>query len=432
MTFDTLGLKPEILSALEKRGYKIATPTQAQAIPAIMQGKDVLGGAQTGTGKTAAFALPILNRLSDNTKRSKYPRALVITPTRELADQVAESFRTYGGNLKLVSVKIYGGVKINPQISTLKNGSDIIIATPGRLLDHLNQKTINLNNVEVLVLDEADRMLDMGFINDIRKIMKYLPQKRQNLLFSATYSKEIKVLADGVLKNPVSIEVSRRNTAAEKVEQVVHHVRKDQRKEMLAHLIQDGGWYQTLVFVKMKHGANRLAQQLNKMGIPSAAIHGDKSQGARTRALNDFKKGDIQALIATDVAARGLQIDNLDFVVNYDLPQVPEDYVHRIGRTGRAGKSGKAISLVYPEDRKQLERIERLLKHSIDVRKVDGFEVLPYSERVKSLESGAGKSRRKPLSEEIKVKPDKKRYLTNKNRSNNPRSNSNNNRGRRR
>lgn len=409
MTFNTLGLKPEILSALEKRGYKTATPIQAKAIPAILEGKDVLGGAQTGTGKTAAFALPILNRLSDNTTRTKHPRALVITPTRELADQVAESFRSYGGNLRLVSVKIYGGVKINPQISTLKNGSDIIITTPGRLLDHLNQKTINLNNVEVLVLDEADRMLDMGFINDIRKIMKYLPQKRQNLLFSATYSKEIKVLADGILKNPVSIEVSRRNTVAEKVEQVVHHVGKDQRKEMLAHLIKDGGWCQTLVFVKMKHGANRLAQQLNKMGIPSAAIHGDKSQGARTRALNDFKKGDIQALIATDVAARGLQIDNLDFVVNFDLPQVPEDYVHRIGRTGRAGKSGKAISLVYPDDMKQLERIERLLKHSIDVRDVEGFAVLPDLERKITGESGAGNSRRKPQSVEVKVKPDKKR-----------------------
>jgi len=418
MTFNKLGLKPEILSALEKTGYNKATPIQEQAIPAIMNGKDVLGGAQTGTGKTAAFALPILDRLSENPKRAKYPRALVITPTRELADQVAESFRTYGRDLKLVSTKIYGGVKINPQISALKNGTDIVIATPGRLLDHLNQGTIKLNQVEILVLDEADRMLDMGFINDIKKIIKNLPEGRQNLLFSATYSKDIKILANGVLKNPVNIEVSKRNTAADKVEQFVHHVAKDQRKELLAHLIQDGSWYQALVFVKMKHGANRLAQQLNKLGIPSAAIHGDKSQGARTRALKDFKKGDIQALIATDVAARGLQIDNLDYVVNFDLPQVPEDYVHRIGRTGRAGKSGKAVSLVHPEDKKQLQRIEKLLKYTIDTVKVEGFEPLPFSEKKEERNYSA-----KTSSAEVKVKPDRKRYLTNKSRQNNRKNN---------
>lgn len=422
MTFNKLGLNPEILNALEKSGYKKATPIQAQAIPAIMQGKDVLGGAQTGTGKTAAFALPVLNKLSESPKRAKHPRALVVTPTRELADQVGESFRTYGRNLKLVSTKIYGGVKINPQISSLKNGTDIVIATPGRLLDHIGQKTIRLNNIEVLILDEADRMLDMGFINDIRKIIKALPEKRQNLLFSATYSKDIKKLAGGVLKNPVNVEVSRRNTAAEKVEQVVHFVPRGQRKELLAHLIKEGSWYQTLVFVKMKHGANRLAQQLDRLGIPSAAIHGDKSQGARTRALKDFKKGDIQALIATDIAARGLQIDNLDYVVNYDLPQVPEDYVHRIGRTGRAGKSGKAISLVHHDDKKQLQRIERLLKYTIDVKDVDGFEIKSAAEINAERNQGTSHSRNAGSGshgESVKVKPDRKRYLTNKKRLNN-------------
>lgn len=428
MTFDKLGLKPEILMALEKQGYKFATPIQAEAIPAVLSGKDVLGGAQTGTGKTAAFALPILNRLSENPQKIKHPRALVVTPTRELADQVAESFRTYGRNLKLVSTKIYGGVKINPQISSLKNGCDIVIATPGRLLDHLNQGNIKLNNVEVLVLDEADRMLDMGFINDIKKIIKNLPAQRQNLLFSATYSKEIKTLVNGILNNPVTIEVSRGNTAAEKVEQTVHLVGKNQRKDLLAHLIHDGCWYQALVFVKMKHGANRLAQQLNKMGIPSSAIHGDKSQGARTKALKDFKKGDIQALIATDIAARGIQIDNLDYVVNYDLPQVPEDYVHRIGRTGRAGKSGRAISLVHPEDIKQLQRIEKLLKHTIDVKEVEGFDFTSVPEKTVEHHSHSRKTGNK--SDSSRVKPDRKPYLKNKSRSPNSRNNSNRSRSR--
>ena len=419
MTFDNLGLKEEILKALNNKGYKRATPIQAKAIPAIIDGNDVLGGAQTGTGKTAAFALPILNNLSENQERTRHPRALVITPTRELADQVGESFRSYGKNLKLVSAKIYCGVKINSQISTLKNGADIIIATPGRLLDHINQKTIKLHNIKILVLDEADRMLDMGFIRDIKKIISTLPEKRQNLLFSATYSKDIKALAKGVLHDPVNIEVSERNTAAEKVDQYVHFVEKGQRKNYLAHLIKEGGWFQVLIFVKMKHGANRLAAQLNKMDIPSAAIHGDKSQGARNRALSQFKKGDVQALVATDVAARGLQIDNLDYVVNYDLPQVPEDYVHRIGRTGRAGKSGNAISLVHGEEAKQLERIERLLKYKIDVDKVNDFDP-------ESVISGKATETPKP----VRVKPDRKRYLTNTSRSNNPKMN-NRNRSRR-
>jgi ATP-dependent RNA helicase RhlE len=414
VTFNKLGFGPEILSVLERKGYNKPTPIQAQAIPPVMKGKDVLGGAQTGTGKTAAFALPILHRLSETGKRERHPRSLVITPTRELADQVCTSFRSYGGNLNLNTVKIFGGVKINPQISSLKNGADVVVATPGRLLDHLNQKTINLKNVEVLVLDEADRMLDMGFIHDIKKILKKLPENRQNLLFSATYSKEIRSLASSVLKNPVNVEVTPRNTAAEKVEQAVHHVDKAQRKELLVHLIREGNWFQTLVFVSMKHGANRLAKYLDKNGIPSAAIHGDKSQGARTRALEQFKKGDIQALVATDIAARGLQIDNLDSVINFDLPQVPEDYVHRIGRTGRAGKSGKAISLVHPEARKQLQRIERILKQDIPVERADGFTPSAAPAEVSRSKATDHKPARKPASaSQVRVKPDRKPYMKN-------------------
>lgn len=373
MTFNKLGLKPEILKAIIDKGYRKATPIQSQSIPAILKGKDILGGAQTGTGKTAAFALPILELLSDSVKRTKKPRALILTPTRELADQVGESFQAYGQHLILKSTTIYGGVSINPQISTLKKGCDIIVATPGRLIDHINQKTINLSDIEILVLDEADRMLDMGFIRDIKKIIQELPKKRQNLLFSATYSNEIKKLAGEILKNPVAVEVTKRNTAAEKVEQVVHNVDKRQKRHLLAHLIKEQSWYQVLVFVRTKHGANRLATQLKKSGIPSSAIHGDKSQGARTRALKDFKQGDLQTLIATDIAARGIHLDDLSHVVNFDLPQVPEDYVHRIGRTGRAGKSGIAISLICPEDEKQLVRIEKLLKTKIPVEEVKSF-----------------------------------------------------------
>lgn len=373
MTFDHLGLKPEILKAVDFKGYKTATPIQAQSIPAILDGKDVMGGAQTGTGKTAAFALPILNNLSNTPAISKHPRALVLTPTRELADQVGKSFTTYGNFLKLKTAIIYGGVNIKPQKSTLKNGTDIIVATPGRLLDHLNQNNICLSQIEILVLDEADRMLDMGFIRDIKKIISFLPTVRQNLLFSATYGKDIKSLAAGILKNPVSVEVARRNTAAEKVEQKIHLIERNQKRHLLAHLVKEEAWYQVLIFVRTKHGANRLSHQLEKKGIPSSSIHGDKSQGARTRALGEFKKGNLQALVATDVAARGIDLENLTHVVNFDLPQTPEDYVHRIGRTGRAGKSGIAISLVSPEEKKQLQQIEKLLKKSIVIEKVEGF-----------------------------------------------------------
>ncbi len=375
MNFNKLGLCPEILEAVEARGYQNMTPIQAQAIPAILQGKDVLGGAQTGTGKTAAFALPILEMLdaAPVSRGRRKPRALILTPTRELADQVGESFRVYGKYLSLRSAAIYGGVSINPQISVLKKGMDIVIATPGRLLDHLDQKTINLSEIEILVLDEADRMLDMGFIRDIQRILKFLPPERQNLMFSATYEKEIRKLAGSLLNDPVSVEVAKRNTAAEMVEQKVHHIDKTQKRHLLAHLIKTGGWYQVLVFVRTKHGANRLAKQLLKENIPSAAIHGDKSQGARTRALTQFKQGDLQALIATDVAARGIHLEELSHVVNFDLPQVPEDYVHRIGRTGRAGKSGTAISFVSPDEIKQIQRIEKLLKNRIPLEDVKGF-----------------------------------------------------------
>ena len=374
MNFDKLELDSKLISAVTDKGYKKATPIQAEAIPAILAGKDVLGGAQTGTGKTAAFALPILNNLLNGNRNSKHPRALIITPTRELAIQVGDSFRSYGKNVDLTIATIYGGVKITPQISTLKNGVDIIVATPGRLLDHINQGSIKLHEVGIFVLDEADRMLDMGFINDIKKIIFKLPPKRQNLLFSATYNSDIRVLASSLLVSPVTVEVTKRNSAAESVKQEVYNVSKEDKFELLQHLITTKNWFQILIFVKTKHGANKLAKNLGKSKIPSAAIHGDKSQGARTRALKDFKKGDIQVLVATDVAARGIQIDDLSCVINFDLPQVAEDYVHRIGRTGRAGKSGLAISLVSSLERPMLARIEKLLKTDIKTESIKGFE----------------------------------------------------------
>lgn len=383
MTFEQLGLKPEILKSVSYKGYSETTPIQAQSIPAILRGKDLMGGAQTGTGKTAAFALPILHNLSETPSYSKYPRALVLTPTRELADQVGESFTEYGKFLPLKSVKVYGGVNIKKQIKELRNSSDIVIATPGRLLDLLNQNHIGLSQIEVLVLDEADRMLDMGFIRDIKKIITYLPSERQNLLFSATYSNDIKKLAAGILKDPVSVEVAKRNTAAEKVEQKIHLIDQNQKRHLLAHLVKEESWFQVLVFVKTKHGANRLSKQLLNGGISSSSIHGDKSQGARTKALNDFKEGRLQALVATDVAARGIDMENLSHVVNFDLPQTPEDYVQRIGRTGRAGKSGTAISFVSPDEKKQLYQIEKLLKKTISVEKVTGFKSvqIPVAEK---------------------------------------------------
>jgi ATP-dependent RNA helicase RhlE len=365
MSFADLGLKPELLRAVAEKGYSIATPIQTKAIPAVLGGQDVLAGAQTGTGKTAAFVLPILQKLGQSAGRA--PRALVLTPTRELAAQVAESARVYGKYVGLRTVVVFGGVSINPQFDALERGCDLLVATPGRLLDLAEQGGVDLRSVECFVLDEADRMLDMGFIQPIRRVIKMLPPKRQNLMFSATYSDGIRELAARILRNPTSVEVSARNATADRVEQQVYRVSKDQKRHLLAHLIDDGNWFQVLVFTRTKHGANRLAQQLEGYGIRASAIHGNKSQAARVRALADFKNNKITALVATEVAARGLDIKELPHVVNYELPNVPEDYVHRIGRTARAGTTGSAVSLVSPEETGLLRDIERMLKRSIPV-----------------------------------------------------------------
>ncbi len=373
MSFEKLGLVPRLLETVAAQGYTIPTPIQAQAIPVILEGRDVLGGAQTGTGKTAAFALPVLQKLDAAGRKGKHPRCLVLTPTRELAAQVGESMAVYGKKMSLRSTIVFGGVGINPQIDKLRRGIDILVATPGRLLDHCGQKTVDLSHVEILILDEADRMLDMGFIHDIKRVLKLLPQKRQNLLFSATYSNDIRGLADNLLRDPVMVEVAPRNTAAEKVDQVVYPVALKEKKVLLAKLINDGDWQKALVFTRTKHGANRLATYLEKGGIGAAAIHGNKSQTARTRALAEFKQGKVKVLVATDIAARGLDIAALPQVVNFDLPNVAEDYVHRIGRTGRAGSSGMAISLVSADEQKLLRPIERLLGRDILVENIDGF-----------------------------------------------------------
>jgi len=399
MSFDTLGLSAELLRAISEQGYSEPTPVQRNAIPVVLEGKDVLAGAQTGTGKTAGFTLPLLQRLSKNpvTKGRRPVRALVLTPTRELAAQVGESVQTYGRHLPLKSAIIFGGVKINPQIDKLRRGVDILVATPGRLLDHANQRTVDLSEVEILVLDEADRMLDMGFIHDIRKVMALLPDKskRQTLLFSATFSNEIKQLANRLLNSPEMIEVARRNTTAERIEQRVHPVDKLRKRELLSHMIGAGNWRQVLVFTRTKHGANRLSQQLEKDGLSAAAIHGNKSQGARTRALAGFKSGDVRVLVATDIAARGLDIDQLPHVVNYELPNVPEDYVHRIGRTGRAGNEGEAISLVCVDELKLLRDIERLLKREIPKETLEGYEPDPSikAEPIQNGRNNKGRSR---------------------------------------
>jgi len=373
MSFSKLGLSADILRAVAEQGYTEPTPVQSQAIPSILEGRDMLAGAQTGTGKTAGFTLPLLQRLSAAPHSKRTLRALILTPTRELAAQVAESVRTYGKYLPLKSTVVFGGVGINPQIDALRRGVDILVATPGRLLDHVGQKTVDLGKIEILVLDEADRMLDMGFIHDIKRILALLPQTRQNLLFSATYSDEIRQLADKLLKTPVLIDVARRNTPVESVGQVVHKVDRERKRELLSHLIKTQDWRQVLVFTRTKHGANRLAEQLEKDGITSAAIHGNKSQGARTRALADFKASSVRVLVATDIAARGLDIDLLPHVVNFELPNVAEDYIHRIGRTGRAGASGEAVSLVCVDELHLLADIQRLIKRELSVVEVTGF-----------------------------------------------------------
>ncbi len=375
MSFADLGLCAPILEAVAEKGYDTPSPIQLEAIPAVIEGRDVMAAAQTGTGKTAGFTLPILELLSKGEPaQPNQARVLILTPTRELAAQVGESVADYGKHLSLRSAVVFGGVKINPQMMKLRKGVDVLVATPGRLLDLYNQRAVKFTHLEVLVLDEADRMLDMGFIHDIRKILAALPKQRQNLMFSATFSDEIRKLAKGMVNNPVEISVTPRNAATPTVEQWIHPVDKKQKSALLAQLIRDGDWQQVLVFSRTKHGANRLTRYLDERGIRAAAIHGNKSQGARTKALADFKRGKIKVLVATDIAARGLDIEQLPQVVNFDLPNVPEDYVHRIGRTGRAGATGHAVSLVSADEIKQLSDIERLTQKVLERKLVDGFE----------------------------------------------------------
>ena len=381
MQFTELGLSAELLRAIGEQGYTTPTPIQAQAIPHVLAGRDIEATAQTGTGKTAAFVLPILHRLTHNANATPLqrvahpaPRVLVLVPTRELAAQVQESVRTYGKHTGLRSLAVFGGVGIFPQIQAMRRGLDIIVATPGRLLDHLSQRTVDLSRVQMLVLDEADRMFDMGFIKDIRKIIERLPRERQNLMFSATFAPEVRELAHTVLKNPARVDVARSNAPAELVAQSVIRVDQDRKRDLLLHLFEQHGWHQTLVFCRTKHGADALAKKLEQAGVRSAALHGNKTQGARTRALAEFKSGRLAALVATDIAARGLDIDALPRVINFELPNVPEDYVHRIGRTGRAGANGEALSLVSAEERIQLRDIERLIKVDIPSSEVVGFE----------------------------------------------------------
>lgn len=375
MSFTSLGLSAPILDAVAEQGYETPSPIQAKAIPAVLEGRDVMAAAQTGTGKTAGFTLPILERLATGTRApAKQVRALILTPTRELAAQIGANIEAYGKHLPLRSAVVFGGVKVNPQIAKLRGGVDILVATPGRLLDLYSQKAVSFEALEVLVMDEADRMLDMGFIHDIRRILKALPAKRQNLMFSATFSQEIRTLAKGMVNDPVEISVTPRNTTAETVTQWIHPVDKTRKPALLTHLIHENQWQQVLVFMRTKHGANRLSRQLEDAGIEAAAIHGNKSQNARTKALDGFKSGDIRVLVATDIAARGLDIDQLPQVVNFELPNVAEDYVHRIGRTGRAGASGHAVSLVSPEEGKELAGIERLIRQTLERQTIAGFE----------------------------------------------------------
>jgi ATP-dependent RNA helicase RhlE len=385
MMFSDLGLSPELLRAVTEKGYDTPTPIQAQAIPAVLSGRDVLAGAQTGTGKTAAFVLPLLHKLAQRSA-TPAPRALVLTPTRELAAQIAENARAYGAHLNLRTAVVFGGVSINPQIDAMRRGCDLLIATPGRLLDLCEQRVLDLRQVQCFVLDEADRMLDMGFIHAIKRVLKLLPNTRQNLMFSATYSEDIRELASRFVKNPVTIEVAARNATADKVAQSAYLVHKEHKRHLLAHLINENNWHQVLVFTRTKHGANRLSEQLHAAGIPSAAIHGNKSQNARVRALEDFKANKVVALVATEVAARGIDIKELPHVVNYELPNVPEDYVHRIGRTARAGGTGAAVSLVSPDENGLLKDIERLLRKSIPVVAPPQFKITATPARAADTE----------------------------------------------
>lgn len=413
MSFTALGLSDQLLQAIADAGYTTPSPIQSQAIPAVLNGHDVLAAAQTGTGKTAGFTLPILHRLSQKPYNKNRPiRVLILTPTRELAAQVGESVKKYGSHLhpRLKSEVVFGGVKINPQMMRLRGGVDILVATPGRLLDLVNQNALKLNQVETLILDEADRMLDMGFIRDIRKIIALLPKKRQNLLFSATFSADIRKLTTGLLVNPVKIEVAPRNTAAELVEQVAYLVNKSNKTALLCHLIKEYDWQQVLVFTSTKHGANRLTEKLNKVDIKAAAIHGNKSQGARTKALAGFKAGEIRVLVATDVAARGIDIHLLPYVVNFELPRAATDYVHRIGRTGRAGEEGQAISLVSHDEYGALQQIEKLIGKKINREQITGFE--PSAEAPPIPE----KQKRKPRSNRSSNQARKPKAAGNQNR----------------
>ncbi|EPC04287.1 RNA helicase [Litchfieldella anticariensis FP35 = DSM 16096] len=388
MSFSNLGLRAELLRAVDEQGYSTPTPIQRQAIPAVLQGGDLLASAQTGTGKTAGFTLPLLQRLADGPRpKARQVRALILAPTRELAAQIGDNIQAYGRYIPLRSHVIFGGVGQQPQVDAIRPGLDILIATPGRLLDLHQQRHVDLSQVETLVLDEADRMLDMGFIHDIRKVLRLLPEKRQNLLFSATFSTEIQALAGKLLNDPTLIEVARRNTTAETIDQTIYRVDREKKRDLLAHLINEHQWYQVLVFTRTKHGANRLAEQLSKQDIPAMAIHGNKSQSARTKALAAFKSGTLQVLVATDIAARGLDISELPHVVNFELPNVAEDYVHRIGRTGRAGSLGQAISLVCIDEYGLLGNIERLIKRPLEKRIEPGFEPDPNA-KPEPIENG--------------------------------------------
>ncbi|WP_088324596.1 DEAD/DEAH box helicase [Polaribacter tangerinus] len=404
MTFKDLGLSAALVKAVEEKGYTKPSPIQEKAIPFILEGKDILASAQTGTGKTAGFTLPVLHYLAD-TKHPKYRplRALVLTPTRELAAQVYDNIREYSKYVNIKSAVVFGGVKAKPQIATLKNGVDILVATPGRLLDLHDQKAVSFKRIDVLILDEADRMLDMGFVRDINKIISFMPEKRQNLLFSATFSNDIKKLASGILKNPVSVETAPQNSTAKKVTHQVYKVDKKKKTEFTIKLIKDNNWTQVLVFTRTKHGANKLTEKLIKAGVSAAAIHGNKSQGARTKALKSFKDNSIKILVATDIAARGLDIPLLPHVINYELPNIPEDYVHRIGRTGRAGAAGEAISLVCSEEVEYQSEIEKLLNEKLNSSIIAGFEPTDTAppKRAATQSKGSFGKKKKPGSSKV-------------------------------
>ena len=405
MTFNELGLSAPILKAIASQGYKTPSPIQAKSIPAVLDGRDVMAAAQTGTGKTAGFTLPILEKLSSGPRaRSNRVRTLILTPTRELAAQVGENVAIYSKHMSLSSAVVFGGVKINPQMMKLRRGVDILVATPGRLMDLHGQNAVKFDQLEVLVLDEADRMLDMGFINDIKRIINLLPRRRQNLMFSATFSDDIRKLAKGLVQNPIEISVTPRNAAAPSVTQLAYTVDKKKKAALLTNLIHDNGWEQALVFTKTKHGANKLTRHLEAEGIVAAAIHGNKSQGARTRALAGFKAGEIRILVATDIAARGLDIEQLPQVVNFDLPNVPEDYVHRIGRTGRAGATGTAISLVSADEVDLLSNIEHLTRKLLPREVMDGFEPVHDVPETTLNRPVRKKKPRKPLNSEQNAK----------------------------